>query len=86
MKTAAIGVGAIAGTLAGFMAREGNDVLMIDPWKEHVDAMNEKGLTLDGIVGEYIVTVEAIHTECCQRDASFHERRYLRGESPEQYQ
>ena len=42
MKTAAIGVGAIAGTLSGFMAREGNDVLMIDPWKEHVDAMNEK--------------------------------------------
>jgi 2-dehydropantoate 2-reductase len=63
MKTAAIGVGAIAGTLAGFMAREGNDVLMIDPWKEHVDAMNEKGLTLDGIVGEYIVEVEAIHTD-----------------------
>tara|TARA_Y100000780_G_C13683447_1_gene416872 strand:+ start:438 stop:1499 length:1062 start_codon:yes stop_codon:yes gene_type:complete len=63
MKTAAIGVGAIAGTLSGFMAREGNDVLMIDPWKEHVDAMNEKGLTLDGIVGEYIVEVEAIHTD-----------------------
>ena len=41
MKTAAIGVGAIAGTLAGFMAKEGNDVLMIDPWKEHVDSMNE---------------------------------------------
>ena len=63
MKTAAIGVGAIAGTLAGFMANEGDDVLMIDPWKEHVDAMNEKGLTLDGIVGEYIVKVEAIHTD-----------------------
>jgi len=63
MKTAAIGVGAIAGTLAGFMAKEGNDVLMIDPWKEHVDSMNEKGLTLDGIVGEHIVEVEAIHTD-----------------------
>ena len=63
MKTAAIGVGAIAGTLAGFMAKEGNDVLLIDGWKEHVDSMNEKGLTLDGIVGEHIVKVEAIHTD-----------------------
>ncbi|HJO59648.1 MAG: 2-dehydropantoate 2-reductase [SAR202 cluster bacterium] len=63
MKTAAIGVGAIAGTLAGFMAKEGNDVLLIDGWKEHVDSMNEKGLTLNGIVGEHIVKVEAIHTD-----------------------
>ena len=63
MKTATIGVGAIAGTLAGFMAKAGNDVLMIDSWKEHVDTMNEKGLILDGIVGDHLVQVNAIHTD-----------------------
>ena len=36
MKTATIGVGAIAGTLAGFMAKEGTDGLMIDEWKADV--------------------------------------------------
>jgi len=63
MKTAIIGVGAIAGTLGGFMAKAGNDVLMIDSWKEHVETMNEKGLILDGIVGDHIVKVNAIHTD-----------------------
>jgi len=63
MKTAIIGVGAIAGTLGGFMAKAGNDVLMIDSWKEHVETMNEKGLILDGIVGDHIVKVNAMHTD-----------------------
>ena len=63
MRTATIGVGAIAGTLAGFMAKAGNDVLMIDSWKEHVETMNEKGLILDGIVGDHLVKVNAIHTD-----------------------
>lgn len=63
MKTATIGVGAIAGTLAGFMAKEGNDVLMIDEWKAHVASMNEKGLILDGTVGDHLVPVKAIHTD-----------------------
>ena len=63
IRTAAIGVGAIGGTLAGFMSKEGENVLLIDPWREHVNAMNEKGLTLDGVVGEHIANVKAIHTE-----------------------
>ena len=63
MKTATIGVGAIAGTLAGFMAKEGNDDLKIDEWKAHVASMNEKGLILDGTVGDHFVPVKAIHTD-----------------------
>ena len=63
IRTAAIGVGAIGGTLAGFMSKEGENVLLIDPWREHVDAMNEKGLTLDGVVGDHVAKVKAIHTD-----------------------
>ncbi len=63
IRTAAIGVGAIGGTLAGLMSKEGENVLLIDPWREHVNAMNEKGLTLDGVVGEHIANVKAIHTD-----------------------
>ena len=46
-RIASIGVGAIGGTLAGFMSKEGEDVRLIDSWREHVDAMNKHGLTLD---------------------------------------
>ena len=62
-RIASIGVGAIGGTLAGFMSKEGEDVLLIDSWKDHVDAMNNGGLTLDGITGEHKVEVKAIHTD-----------------------
>ena len=45
------------------MAKAGNDVLMIDSWKEHVETMDENGLILDGIVGDHLVKVNAIHTD-----------------------
>ena len=61
MKIACVGIGAIGGSLAGFIAKEGADIILIDEWQEHVDVMNEKGLTLDGIVGEHNVPVKAIH-------------------------
>ena len=63
IRTAAIGVGAIGGSLAGFMSKAKHDVLMIDGWNDHVAAMNEKGLILDGITGEHLVKVNAIHTD-----------------------
>ena len=61
MKIACVGVGAIGGSLAGFIAKDGGDILLIDGWKEHVEVMNENGLTLDGIVGNHNVSVNAIH-------------------------
>ena len=58
-----IGVGAIGGSLAGFMALEGEDVTFIDQWRENVEAMRRNGLVLDGAVGEYRVEVDAFHTD-----------------------
>ena len=62
-RIGAIGVGAIGGTLAGFMAKSGEDVTLIDPWREHVDSMRESGLLLDGSTGGHRVKVNAIHTD-----------------------
>ena len=62
-RIGAIGVGAIGGTLAGFMAKAGEDVTLIDPWREHVEAMQNNGLLLDGSTGEHRVEVNAIHTD-----------------------
>tara|TARA_Y100000588_G_C14159912_1_gene884321 strand:+ start:175 stop:1233 length:1059 start_codon:yes stop_codon:yes gene_type:complete len=63
IRTAVVGVGAIGGTLGGYMTKSGEDVLLIDDWKEHVDTMNKNGLKLDGITGESIVKVKAVHTD-----------------------
>ena len=62
-KIAVIGVGAIGGSLGGFMALNGEDVTLIDPWRENVDKMRSDGLLLDGSVGEHRAEVTALHTD-----------------------
>ena len=51
IRTAVVGVGAIGGTLGGYLTKNGEDVLLIDECKEHVDVMNKNGLKHDGITG-----------------------------------
>ena len=63
IRTAVIGIGAIGGTLGGFMTKNGEEVLLVDEWKDHVNTMKNCGLKLDGITGESIVKVNAIHTD-----------------------
>jgi 2-dehydropantoate 2-reductase len=60
MRIAVYGAGAIGGSLGGFLAQAGEDVLIVDPFEEHVAAMQRGGLTLDGITGEHRVPVTAI--------------------------
>ncbi|MBI3969427.1 MAG: 2-dehydropantoate 2-reductase [Chloroflexi bacterium] len=59
MRFVMFGSGAIGGTAAAYMAKNGEDVLLVDQVKEHVDAMNEKGLRLSGIRGDLTVPVRA---------------------------
>ncbi|MCI0440367.1 MAG: 2-dehydropantoate 2-reductase [Chloroflexi bacterium] len=71
-KIGVIGAGAIGGSLGGFMAKEGYDVTLIDPWRAHIEAMRENGLLLDGSTGEQRVEVNALHTdELDQIDGKF---------------
>ena len=62
-RIAVIGAGAVGGYLGGNLARVGNDVTLIDPWPEHVEAIRARGLHLSGMTDEenYIVQVPAIH-------------------------
>lgn len=47
MKIAIVGAGAM-GSRFGYMLNEaGNDVLLIDGWKDHVEAINNNGLIVD---------------------------------------
>lgn len=48
MKFTIVGAGAVGGSLGAFLARDGHEVLLVDQVEEHVHAINEHGLTLEG--------------------------------------
>lgn len=59
MKIAIIGAGAMGSLFGGLLHEAGNEVHLIDVWKEHVDVINENGLKIEGISGDRVVRVKA---------------------------
>ncbi|MGO4388719.1 ketopantoate reductase family protein [Microvirga sp. 2YAF29] len=53
------GAGAIGGVLGAYLARAGEDVLLVDIVSEHVDAMNRDGLLIEGPVETFQQAVRA---------------------------
>ena len=53
------GAGAIGGTLGAYLARAGEDVLLVDIVEPHVDAMNRDGLIIEGPVEAFTQKVRA---------------------------
>ena len=51
MKIGIVGTGAMGSVYAGLLATAGNEVWAIDVWPEHVEAINTKGLRLEGASG-----------------------------------
>jgi 2-dehydropantoate 2-reductase len=58
---AVIGAGAVGGYTGGRLALAGEDVSVVDPWPEHVEAMRGSGLQLSGTEGEHTVRMRALH-------------------------
>ena len=56
MKIAIVGAGAMGSLIGGLLVKNNQDVIFIDPWKEHVDMMNENGLFMEetGKEGEFV--------------------------------
>ncbi len=60
MKIGIIGVGAMGSVYAALLADVGrHDVWAIDTWQEHVDAINARGLRVEGASGDRTVKVKA---------------------------
>ncbi len=59
MTITIVGAGAIGGTLGAYLARAGEPVTLVDRDRAHVDAMNARGLTLEGFE-EFTVPVRAL--------------------------
>lgn len=65
MKICFLGSGAMGSAIGGILAESGQDVLLIDRWKEHVDALTVGGLKLTEKSGSRIIKVDAtsdLHT------------------------
>jgi 2-dehydropantoate 2-reductase len=59
MKIAVMGAGAMGSLFGGLLAEAGEDVTLIEVWKEHVDALNARGLRITGISGERTIEVNS---------------------------
>jgi 2-dehydropantoate 2-reductase len=55
-----IGAGAIGGTIGAHMVRAGHGVLLVDADTDHVRAINDTGLHIEGPVEEFTVRVDAV--------------------------
>ena len=63
MRFVVVGAGAIGGTVGARLVRDGHDVLFCDADTEHVAAMNEHGLVIEGPVEELTVPATAVHPD-----------------------
>ena len=54
-----MGAGAMGCLYGGHLAEAGVDVSLVDVWREHVDAINAKGLHMTGVSGDRVVHVPA---------------------------
>jgi 2-dehydropantoate 2-reductase len=55
------GAGAVGGYVGAHLTRAGEDISLVDPWPEHVDAINRDGMHLGGSQGDHVVRVRALH-------------------------
>jgi 2-dehydropantoate 2-reductase len=59
MKIAIVGTGAMGSVYAALFASAGHEVWAIDRWREHIDAIREKGLRVEGASGDRTVRIHA---------------------------
>lgn len=67
MKIVIMGVGAMGSIYAALLADAGHEVHAIDLWREHIDAIREQGLRVEGASGDRTVT--SIHAATDARAA-----------------
>lgn len=67
MKIAVLGAGAMGGIVAIGLHRGGHDVLILDPWKPHVEVIRTTGFHMTGYYGgqpvEWCGVIPALHTD-----------------------
>ena len=59
MKIAIVGVGAMGSVYAALMGNAGHELWAIDSWAEHVEAIEARGLRVEGASGDRTVRIHA---------------------------
>jgi 2-dehydropantoate 2-reductase len=63
MKIAILGAGAMGSAIGALLAKAGNDVTLIDVWKEGVEAINRDGLKIQNKAGDIAThNIHAVHS------------------------
>jgi 2-dehydropantoate 2-reductase len=52
--------------VGGYLSLAGEDVTLIDPWPEHIDAIRREGLQISGTQGERVARPNALHVHEAQ--------------------
>ena len=64
-----LGAGAMGSLFGGLVAEGGLDVTLVDPWREHIDAIRQHGLRMVGHGGDRRISVEATTDPASVRSA-----------------
>ena len=59
-KLAVVGAGAMGSLFGGLIAARGAQVTLLDPWKEHIDAVSRNGLKIIGHGGDRVIKLRAV--------------------------
>jgi len=59
VKIAVVGAGAMGSVYAGLFAGAGHEIWAVDRWREHIDAIRERGLRVEGASGDRVVRINA---------------------------
>ena len=62
-----VGAGAVGSYISGWLSHEGHDVTVLDPWTEHVKAVNERGLSVSGPHEPFTASLEMLNIHEAQR-------------------
>lgn len=67
MKALVLGSGAVGSVIAGFLAREGREIEIVDPWFQHVEAIKENGIRVEAVEEDFISPVAAHNLDDLER-------------------
>lgn len=62
-KIAIAGAGAMGGRIGTYLKRNGEDVVLIDRWQDHIDAINENGMEIQTETETYTVQIPAMQPD-----------------------
>lgn len=59
MRALVVGSGAVGSVIAGFLARAGREIEIVDPWFQHVEAVKESGMRVEAVEEDFVSKVRA---------------------------